>query len=131
MQPRRLPIFENAVLQKTEAQLGWISPELMVDYEKGEEEGHIWDPIAHEMTGEDYVVGRVDVDNAKRTTFVWEINDTRKGKNQNARFVYRLTLMKNGNKARITMLPLGYRGPHQGEGVCVPYKGGKLQWSPA
>ncbi|MCV6824028.1 MULTISPECIES: hypothetical protein [Halocynthiibacter] len=115
---------------KTEEQLGWISQEIMVDFQDGEEEAYIGDPIARDLLGKDVVLARVDVDNAKRTTLVWEIKDTRKSKNQNARFLYRLTLMKNSNKARITVQPLGYIGPFQGAGVCTIYKGKNPRWLP-
>ena len=99
---------------------GWISDVIAIDYEEGVEEIKVVDGLTQHFLGEP-AIGRVDVDNAKRTTFVWELAVTN-SRRQNAKFQYRLSVQKKSGSVNLTANDLGYIGPFTGRGKCEDVK---------
>ena len=64
---------------------------------------------------------RVDIDNTKRTTYVWTLKDFKDRVNNHAKFSYRLTIQKATLQASISGKPLGYENHYEAQGMCTGY----------
>jgi hypothetical protein len=102
---------------------GWITDVIYIQYEDGKSEIAVADPLI-QYFGHEYVVGRIDVDNAKRTTFVWAVKNTQDSGGQSANMEYRLTYLKKSSKLNMTAQALGYIGPYTARGKCKHVKAG-------
>ncbi|MEY8097654.1 hypothetical protein AB9F29_09535 [Falsihalocynthiibacter sp. S25ZX9] len=100
------------------ASRGWISDKIVIAYEEGKKDVLVFDRVISNY-GSESAVGKVETDNAKRTTFVWEVKVT-DSKRQHATMQYRLTFLKKNHGLRLTVNPLGYRGDVTGKGICTP-----------
>lgn len=76
------------------------------------------DLIRHYNEGE-ALKGRVDVDNAKRTTFIWRLEDTTSTTRQPIDVLYRMTVQKGSGSVNLTAQALGYIGPFTARGKCA------------
>jgi hypothetical protein len=74
-------------------------------------------------TGRDTVFGKVDTDNARRITFVWEVQDVKPDPKEqsfrNAHLVVRLTIQKADRSARILVQDAAHNRQNDATGVCT------------
>ncbi len=101
----RLAVTHNAVPEIVVVEIGPEGAEVAVN-----------DPVIRSFAGGP-IRARVAVDNARRTTFAWDLR-IRTEVNQQATMSYRLTVLKPGLAATIVARPLGYGGTYEGRGRC-------------
>jgi hypothetical protein len=101
----------------------WIGDRVYVRRESGKDEVEVIDGVIAYFNENRPLAGKIDTDNAKRTTFTWTIR-TKSSTNQYANMVYRMTMMKASRTASITAQALNYAGPYSSEGKC---KVGKVE----
>lgn len=74
-------------------------------------------------TGRDTVFGKVDTDNARRITFVWEVQDVKPDPKEqsfrNAHLIVRLTIQKADRSARIVVRDAAHNRQNAATGVCT------------
>ncbi|WP_309663404.1 hypothetical protein [Tabrizicola sp.] len=74
-------------------------------------------------TGRDTVFGKVDTDNARRITFVWEVQDVKPDPKEpsfrNAHLIVRLTVQKADRSARILVPDAAHNRQNAATGVCT------------
>lgn len=100
--------------------MGWVPPVIAVTHSEGRSSASVSDGIILAYIGAP-VDAKVATDNAKRTTYVWEIK-TQDGSGQNGKLLYRMTLMKADLSARIKVIPQGYGNNFDAGGSCKPLK---------
>lgn len=98
----------------------WIMPQIVVMVLKSGEVlvyDAVIDQFAHQP-----LPARILTDNARRTTYGWDVKATQKQGAPDATLSYRLTVQKPDNAARISMMPVGFSNTFQGTGRCAPKK---------
>jgi hypothetical protein len=110
---------QKCVFDAGGAQGNWIGAEIYLSHEPGSDQGEVIDGVIAYYNSEQPVPARVATDNAKRTTYAWDLRVKDIG-GQNATMSYRMTIMKATQKAQITAQALGYVGPFTAQGRCVP-----------
>lgn len=95
----------------------WIPPVLFIGHDPAANRVVVSDPIILHYNDRQPVEGKVDTENAKRVTFVWELK-TRDSRGQSATMVYRATWVKANKRMNITAMALGYESGIQGHGTC-------------
>ncbi|WP_159082384.1 hypothetical protein [Paragemmobacter aquarius] len=100
--------------------MGWVAPTIALNQDVGAATAKVSDGIILFLAGAP-VDAKVATDNAKRTTYVWEIK-TQDGSGQNGKLLYRMTLMKADLSARIKVIPQGYGNNFDAGGRCKPLK---------
>lgn len=70
------------------------------------------------------IAAKIDVDNAKRTTFTWTVEKvdgkaTQRTGNRVAKLAFRLTYQKATGTAIASMKPVGYRNTFRAKGKCT------------
>ena len=95
----------------------WVPEEVLIQYDPDTGAVQVADPISHHFHGGPRQ-GEVDTDNAKRTTFKWDVKTTNKV-GQFTTMKYRATIMKNNNTVSVTGKPLGYLDNMRSSGTCV------------
>ena len=98
----------------------WVPEVVVVAWETGSDQVMVYDPLIEQFVGEP-MPARIDTDNARRTTWSWEVK-VKSGTNQNARMKFRLTMMKADRSAQISVTPQGYADNFQSSGSCKPVK---------
>lgn len=101
--------------------LNWIAPVIAVTHEAGSDSASVSDGIILQLVGKP-VAARVETENEKRTTFVWEVK-ARDDTQQGVRMLYRLTIMKADLRARVKAVPMGYANNFDADGQCKRVKG--------
>ncbi|MCK0139083.1 hypothetical protein [Aliiroseovarius sp. F47248L] len=98
-----------------------ISPRIIVTDNNGKIS--VIDGLIQNMFGEP-IAARIDVDNAKRTTFTWTVEKvdgkaTQRTGNHVAKLAFRLTYQKATGAAIASMKPVGYRNTFRAKGKCT------------
>lgn len=75
------------------------------------------DPVILYYNDRKPLAGRIKTDNAKRTTFAWEL-DFKNRANQTGTIQYRATYLKASGQMTMSALPLGYADTLRGKGKC-------------
>ncbi|WP_425101291.1 hypothetical protein [Tropicibacter sp. S64] len=75
------------------------------------------DPVILYYNDRKPIAGRIKTDNAKRTTFAWDIR-IKNDFNQIATIQYRATYMKANGELNLSALPVGYADTFRGKGKC-------------
>jgi hypothetical protein len=96
---------------------GWIPEMVFIEHDVAKKQAMVVDPIIQYFVGQP-VVAKIDTDNAKRTTFVWTLKNTKDSGGQYANMIYRLTYLKGTGKLNMTGDAPGYVGPYTGQGSC-------------
>lgn len=118
--PVSAEVIECAIRQQA-ANGGWFSPTVAVNHEEGAATAVVNDAIILAVMGKP-VEAKVETDNAKRTTYSWVVMG-RDISAQNAKMIYRLTVMKADLSARMKMIPAGYANNFDAGGQCRKVKG--------
>jgi hypothetical protein len=95
----------------------WIPPVLFIGHDPAANRVVVSDPIVLHFNDRQPVEGKVDTENDKRVTFVWELK-TRDTRGQSATMIYRATWVKADKRMNITATALGYESGIQGFGTC-------------
>jgi hypothetical protein len=95
----------------------WLPEVVVVSVDTQNKRALAFDPVIKRFNG-DAIEARITVENAKRITFSWELSDTDDVIGQDARMVYRLTILKGTKAASMTGQALGYVGPYTSQGTC-------------
>lgn len=95
----------------------WIPEILFVGHDPATNKVVISDPIVHQFNNRQPIDGRVDTNNAKRVTFVWEVK-MKDSRGQSARMQYRATWVKAAKRMNVVATPFGYANGFQGYGSC-------------
>ena len=104
---------------KEKGNSGWIPEIVVIAHDVGSKEATVADPIIRYYLEEDSLVAKVVADNAKRTTFVWELRDFSNSTKQFvSEFEYRATIVKRTNKITLKSEPYGYDNNFYGFGKC-------------
>lgn len=98
----------------------WIPEFVAIALEDDGTEAAVLDPLIKHFIG-DPLPAKIETDNTKRTTFVWELK-AQSGTNQYVRMKYRMTIQKAGLKASISATPQGFEGNFQAQGSCKKAK---------
>lgn len=97
---------------------GWVPEEVYFDLKEGAGEVTVLDGILQAYLGHE-VVGKVEVNNGQRMTFVWKLPKLTNSSNQyTPGMSYRGTIQKSDLSVRITAKPLGYDDVFYGDGSC-------------
>lgn len=102
---------------KNAGSTNWIPPVLFIGHDPAANRVVVSDPYILHFNDRQPVEGKVDTENAKRVTFVWELK-ARDDRGQSARIVYRATWVKANKRMNITATALGYESAIQGHGTC-------------
>ncbi len=113
-------VFE-CKLEQLGANMGWVPPVVALTHPEGEQTAQVSDGIILAIVGKP-VEAKVETDNAKRTTYSWVVMG-RDSEAQNAKMIYRLTVMKADLSARMKMIPAGYANNFDAGGQCRKVKG--------
>ncbi|MBK6466950.1 MAG: hypothetical protein IPF96_08860 [Rhodobacter sp.] len=94
----------------------WLPEVVVVAHEPGAAKATVNDPLIEHFVGKP-IDAKVETENAKRTTFVWKL-DAKNAINQNARFSYRLTVMKADLSASMAASPGRFSNTFTSTGKC-------------
>ena len=103
---------------KPRAKGSWVPRELVIEHNTQSDEVLVIGNLIKHYLGNP-VQGRVDIANAKRTTFVWEWKNFDSAKQFTSTFLFRATVISATGAIIITSKPMGYRNSFRGKGTCV------------
>lgn len=100
----------------------WVPRELIIEHDEATGAVSVWDTIIQRFYGEP-IAGRLDVQNNKRVTFKWELDDFgAKGTDDlqfTTSFNFVATIRAGSNTVIVTAKPLGFRNSFRGSGSCT------------
>ncbi len=96
----------------------WIPEVLFIGREDGAATAVVSDPVVLDFAGAP-VSARVVADNARRTTYVWELAVRDRGGTYVPRFIYRATYLKSSGRMEISATAAGFDSRFQGGGTCT------------
>ncbi|WP_136441334.1 hypothetical protein [Pacificoceanicola onchidii] len=96
---------------------GYIPEVLFVGVDEASKTVVVSDPVILYFNNRQPLEGRIKTDNAKRTTFAWEL-DFKNRMNQTGTIQYRATYLKKSAQMTLSALPLGYADTFRGKGKC-------------
>jgi hypothetical protein len=96
----------------------WVPSQLVIQHDADTGRVIVNDPIISSLIGQP-VEGKVDIDNAKRVTFLWEIPEVKNRASQyTPRFLYRATYLKTTGVVSVAAKPTGYPNSFEARGTC-------------
>jgi hypothetical protein len=114
------PALADVTMECEIKQLGnngvWLPEVVIVAHDGDTGNAVVFDPLIEHFYG-DPLPAKIETDNARRTTYVWELK-TKTSSNQDVRFKYRLTIQKADLSAAMSGVPLGYGETFQAQGKC-------------
>jgi hypothetical protein len=97
----------------------WIPTQLVIQHDAETGRVIVNDPIIVAMVGQP-LEGKVDIDNAKRITFLWELPKVKNRSGQfTPRFLYRATYLKATTVVSVSAQPAGYPNSFEARGNCT------------
>jgi hypothetical protein len=96
----------------------WVPSQLVIQHDADTGRVIVNDPILMAVAGQP-AEGKVDIDNDKRVTFLWELPKVRNRAGQyTPRFLYRATYLKATGVVSVSAQPAGYPNNFEGRGTC-------------
>jgi hypothetical protein len=101
----------------------WVPSQLVIQHDADTGRVIVNDPIIIAMVGQP-VEGKVDIDNAKRVTFLWELPKVKNRSGQfTPRFLYRATFIRATEAVSVLAKPAGFPNSFEGRGKCTVSNG--------
>lgn len=100
----------------------WISPQVVILHDAANGVVAVNDAVILSFGGKP-VAGTVKVDNDKRITFGWTVEEVTARGGRKASMRYVGTLIKGSNVFRLSAFPMGYDNSFRGGGNCVVQAG--------
>ncbi|MFW2545004.1 hypothetical protein ACN2XU_20425 [Primorskyibacter sp. 2E107] len=97
--------------------IGYVPEVIFIGVEEGSKEIVVSDPVILYYNDGQPLRGRIKTDNAKRTTFAWDLKFKNRA-NQTGTIQYRATYIKASGDLNVSALPLGYADTFRGKGKC-------------